>query len=233
MRRNLKLDWEDCKNVRDLGGLPAGDGRRTRVGALVRSDTPSRLTARGWEALWDYGIRTIITLYTDGHTEPELDLTEVPAGIEVKRVAIEDLGDEEFLHKWASSWLWSTPLYYQDALQKWPQRHAEVIRLFAQAQPGGVLFHCVRGHDRTGIITLLFLSLVGVSAADILADYELSVDPKREELLAGEGTTTRDVILDILASLDADIYLLGAGLSLAEIEAAKERLLEPGEGIGG
>jgi hypothetical protein len=157
----------------------------------------------------------------------------VPTGIEVKRVAIEDLGDEEFLHKWASSWLWSTPLYYQDALDKWPQRHAEVIRLFAQAQPGGVLFHCVRGHDRTGIMALLFLALVGVSEGDILADYELSVDPKREELLVGEGTTTREVILDTLDSLDAEAYLLAAGLSLAEIEAVRNKLLEQFKGDGG
>ena len=40
------LDWDGCGNVRDLGGLPAADGRRTQRGALVRADALDRLTAR-------------------------------------------------------------------------------------------------------------------------------------------------------------------------------------------
>jgi protein tyrosine/serine phosphatase len=53
------LDWEGCFNVRDLGGLPAADGRHTRWGALVRADAVDRLTAAGWAALHDHGVRTI------------------------------------------------------------------------------------------------------------------------------------------------------------------------------
>jgi hypothetical protein len=47
-------------------------------------------------------------------------------------------------------------------------------------------FHCIRGHDRTGIIALLLLALVGVTPDEIIADYELSPDPERDELLARE-----------------------------------------------
>ena len=60
------LYWDGCTNARDLGGLGTSDGRMTRWGAVVRSDTPARLTATGWSALYAYGIRTIITLRTDG-----------------------------------------------------------------------------------------------------------------------------------------------------------------------
>ncbi|MCK7522506.1 MAG: hypothetical protein MZV64_34915 [Ignavibacteriales bacterium] len=42
----------------------------------------------------------------------------------------------EFRNKWASSELWCTPLYYHDALRRWPERHAAVISAIAQAQPG-------------------------------------------------------------------------------------------------
>lgn len=227
MMRNRLLNWDGCKNVRDLGGLSACDGRKTRWGALVRSDDPFKLTTKGWEALWVHGIRTIITLRTEGKTEYNFDLKVLPSGVKVVSVAIEDLGDNEFLQKWAATDLWCTPLYYQDALRRWPQRHAEVVASFAQAQPGGVLIHCVRGNDRTGIITLLLLALVGVAAEDIVTDYELSPDPERDEILRASDTSSRNVILETLANLDVETYLLGAGLSLSDLEAVRERLLEP------
>ena len=99
----------------------------------------------------------------------------------------------------------------------------------ARARPGGVLFHCVRGVDRTGIIALLLLASVGVTADDILADYELSVDPEREVFLAREHTTTRDVILSTLASLDIEAYLREGGLSQTDLETIRARLLEPSD----
>ena len=45
------VDWEGCLNGRDLGGLPAADGQRTRDGALFRSDSHSRLTSAGAAAV--------------------------------------------------------------------------------------------------------------------------------------------------------------------------------------
>jgi protein-tyrosine phosphatase len=100
------------------------------------------------------------------------------------------------------------------------------MRAIAQAQPGGVLFHCIRGHDRTGIIALLLLALAGVAPDDIVADYELSLDPERDALLARQGTSTREVILATLAGLDAEAYLRAGGLSEADLVAVRGRLLE-------
>jgi protein tyrosine/serine phosphatase len=174
------LVWDGCTNVRDLGGLSTVDGRKTLWRAIVRSDTPSRLTEAGWSALYAYGIRTIITLRTHGMTENELDFKPPYSDIAIVQAAIEDITDTEFLQQWAATNLWGTPLYYKDALQRWPERHAAVISAVARAQPGGVLFHCIRGHDRTGIIALLLLTLAGVTLDDIIADYELSLDPDRD-----------------------------------------------------
>ena len=41
------LNWDGCINVRDLGGIPTREGGLTRRGAIVRSDTPARLTPAG------------------------------------------------------------------------------------------------------------------------------------------------------------------------------------------
>jgi protein tyrosine/serine phosphatase len=59
------LDWEGCFNVRDLGGLPAKGGRRTRWGAVVRADALDGLTQAGWRALTEHGVRTVIDLRND------------------------------------------------------------------------------------------------------------------------------------------------------------------------
>ena len=79
------------------------------------------------------------------------------------------------------------------------------------------------------IIGLLLLSLVGISPEDILADYELSVDPEREEILANHGTTTRDVILKTVSQLNAEEYLLSGGMTKADIDAIRARFLDNGK----
>jgi len=219
------LRWEGCSNVRDLGGLRTCDGRVTRWKTIVRSDTPARLTAAGWSALYAYGIRTIITIRTHGMTEDELNFTSPYSDLITVQAAIEDVTDSEFVQQWATSELWATPLYYQDALRRWPERHAAVISAIAQAQPGGVLFHCIRGNDRTGIITLLLLALAGVTLEEMIADYELSPDPEREQLLVREHSSVRETLLGALAGLDIESYLRMGGVSLHELAVVRNRLL--------
>lgn len=225
MADNRCLTWEGCVNVRDLGGLRTCDGRVTRWGAVVRSDHPARLSAAGWSALYAHGIRTILSLRTHGMVEDVPDSAPRPAGLTTLCAAIEDVTDLAFRQQWASSELWCTPLYYRDALERWPARHAAAISTVARAKPGGVLIHCKRGVDRTGIMTLLLLALVGVPADEIVADYELSVDPEREEILAREHTSTREVLYATLAWLDIEAYLRAGGLSQEDLAAARARLL--------
>jgi protein-tyrosine phosphatase len=223
--QNRILHWYGCHNVRDLGGLRALDGRVTRFGAIVRADAPARLGESGWAALHAYGVRTIVSLRTHGLNEPELDVHPPYADIAVAQVAIEDVTDPEFREKWASSDTWCTPLYYKDAIQRWPQRHAAAISAIARAGPGGVLFHCVRGVDRTGIISLLLLSLARIRPDDILADYDLSADPEREAILAREHSSVRESVLGALDGLEVESYLLAGGASRDDLSAIKARLL--------
>ena len=127
--------------------------------------------------------------------DPELNITLRYSDIITVQVAIEYITDTEFVQQCVATNLWGTPLYYQYALRQWPERHAAAISAIARAQPGGVLFHCIRGNDRTGIIALLLLMLAGVTPDDIIADYELSPDPDRDVLLAREHSSVRDAIV--------------------------------------
>lgn len=221
------LTWEGCNNVRDLGGMNASNGSKTRWGAIVRGDQPSRLTENGWSALFGYGIRTIVSLRTHGLEEKEYPMVVPPyPEIQVVSVEIEDVTDLEFREKWASSDLWGTPLYFSDALNRWPQRHAAALQAIARAKPGGVLFHCGRGHDRTGIIAFLVLALAGVSMEDITADYELSVDTVRDQLLAERNTNSYEVLLKTLEGMNLENYLIEGGMTRDDIDAIRTRFLE-------
>jgi hypothetical protein len=74
-------------------------------------------------------------------------------------------------------------------------------------------------------MALLLLALVGVSPDDIIADYELSPDPERDELLAREHSSVRDAILSALAGLNIDSYLSMGGVSQDDLAAVRKRLL--------
>ncbi len=87
-----------------------------------------------------------------------------------------------------------------------------------------MLFHCIRGNDRTGIIALLLLALAGVEPEEILADYVLSPDPYRDELLAREHSSVGEAIHSTLAGLDVENYLLAGGASPADLAAIRSRL---------
>jgi protein-tyrosine phosphatase len=235
MSDDRHLDWDGCFNVRDLGGLRSADGRETRLGAVVRADAVDRLTAAGWAALQAHGVRTVIDLRNVDELEP--DVVPRPAGLATVRLALDGIEDAEFWDHWKEQ---APPLYYGPFLGRFPGRVAGVMAAIARARPGGVLIHCVGGRDRTGLIAMLLLALVGVAPDDIAADHALSTDrlvalyaqsgqddqgPMLEEFLAREGTTARELILSTLAALDVEDYLRAAGLGEYDMVALRERLL--------
>ena len=221
-----KLDWEGCSNARDLGGLPAAGGRRTRERALVRSDSVARLTAPGWRSLARYGIRTIIDLRND--EEIGQDAAPRPSAVATVRVPLDVSEDREFWDAWRNGPQFGTPLYYRPHLERHPERNAAVLAAIAEAPPGGVLFHCAGGRDRSGQVAMLVLALVGVSAAEIAADYALSVGddtPMLQAFLAERGTSAERLIVELLSGLDVERHLLDHGLERRHVRALRERLL--------
>jgi protein-tyrosine phosphatase len=240
------LDWPGCANVRDLGGLRTAGGQVTRWGAAVRSDSLDRLTAEGWRALEAHGIRTVLDLRNEVERAGEAYACDVT----VHAVPVEDDADRDFVARWRP---FSTPHYYRAALDRWPVRTAAAIKAFVHASPGGVVIHCGLGRDRTGLVVLLLLALAGVEAEDIADDYELSsgrLPPLDVDALLArpsnvnartvaefqqdlaterrrrEKKTDRQAILGLLSSFDVEGYLLDAGLTPAELAAARRRLVE-------
>jgi protein tyrosine/serine phosphatase len=236
------LAWDACLNVRDLGGLVAADGRRLRRGALIRSDQLCRLNDGGRTALIAHGIRTVIDLRTAAEAERDPDPIWDRHGIDYAPIP------QQSEQLWREFDPIARTRAERDALaiDRCADQNAAMARAVAHAAPGGVLVHCLAGKDRTGIAIALLLGLVCVSETDIAADYALSeaaLAAEREAALAAapdeeargrieRGYDSRaETMLATLAHLrtrhgGADAYLTRAGLSGADAQRIRERLLD-------
>jgi protein tyrosine/serine phosphatase len=236
------LAWGACLNVRDLGGLATSDGRRLRRGALVRSDQLCRLDDGGRESLLAHGVRTVIDLRTPAEAERDPDPIWHEHGIDYLQIP------QQSEQLWREFDPIAKTRAERDALaiDRCSEQNAAMARAVAQAAPGGVLIHCLAGKDRTGIAVALLLGLVGVSDADIAADYALSEAALASEKVAAlaaapdeeargrieRGYDSRaETMLATLAHLRARhggavAYLTRAGLTATEIERIRVRLLD-------
>jgi protein-tyrosine phosphatase len=236
------LAWDACLNVRDLGGLTTADGRRVRRGALVRSDQLCRLRDGGRTALVAHGVRTVIDLRTPAEVERDPDPIWHEHGVDYLLIP------QQSEQLWREMDPVARTRTERDCMVI--DRRAEQIvamaRAVAHAVPGGVLIHCLAGKDRTGIAVAMLLSLADVSEADIAADYTLSAPNLAAELAAALAAAADDeararlersydaraeTMLATLAHLrtrhgGAKVYLTGAGLSDADIERIRARLLD-------
>jgi protein-tyrosine phosphatase len=192
------------------------DGRVTRRGALVRSEALDALSPEGWEALRAHGVRTIIDLRND---DERADASPTPAGIEIVHIALDRLDeDPEFWTDWMNGPQFGTPLYYRPFMQRFPHRIDEVLDAIEQAQPGGVLFHCVGGRDRTGLVAIALLAVAGVAPEVIAEDYARAAerahtyDPALDEFLSENGTSARELVMELAAGLELDRPALRARL---------------------
>jgi protein tyrosine/serine phosphatase len=242
------LEWEGCLNVRDLGGLPTEDGRRTRLGGVVRSDNIRKLTDSGWRALADHGIELIVDLRW-----PEELAEDAPRDVDIEVVHVSVLGpavDPEYIEELdaqlasvddvADHYAWS----YVDWLERYRDRFGRVFVAIADAE-GGVVVHCMGGKDRTGVVSALLLRLAGVSLDAIGADYGVTaanlepstsrwipaiedpVERAKWEKLRG---TPPDAMVRVVREIedrygDVASYLRAAGVDDERIERLRERLV--------
>lgn len=257
MQRRI-IAWEGFHNARDLGGLPTRDGSMVRFGQLIRSADLRFVTAAGWRSAYAAGVRTVVDLRNDEEVQPvekddiaantgsarfvaETHRTALPPGVRLVRVALDGVEDVELWRYLNEERLNGTPLYFTPFLERRPDRVGAVITAIARADPGGVIFHCGAGRDRTGLIGLLLLALAGVDADVIADDYEMTAEPLRtlharlgrddEELqavaqaMADKGTTVRAAIRATLTGFNVTSYLMTAGVTATDLAALRRRLL--------
>lgn len=152
-------------NIRDLGNLRAGPGRRTVPGILYRSASPLAEDLPPTD-LPQWPARTVIDLRSNG----ELTTSSHPLDRAGTTVHLLPLLDDEELGLLPRGDLGAI---YRVLVQRAARQLARVVRL-AAAGDSPVLIHCAAGKDRTGIAISLLLCCAGVSCGDIVADYTRS-----------------------------------------------------------
>jgi protein-tyrosine phosphatase len=156
-------------NVRELGGHPTLDGAETRKHSLLRADDLAQLTDEGMQALAEYGVRTIVDLRWPG----EIAVKPHPValgqrGVSCHRISL--LASDEM--QWASlSGECTKEMWKCAVLEHTRPQLKEVLDIIADAATEPLLFHCVAGKDRTGVIAALLLALADVKPDVIAADY--------------------------------------------------------------
>ena len=229
MLRHIPLG--QMNNLRDLGGYLGADGRVTVWERFLRGDTPLGLKDRDIQWLLDRDITTIIDLRTPAEVLRKPDqLSTIPGFHYVNCPLLEGEAMPNLANDVARG--------YFDLVEGKTMVRTAMAEM--AAAPGGVLFHCTAGKDRTGLLSALLLGLAGVSRADILADYQVSetyladiiqrIKRVVPDLAPFAGASRSDYLggcLDLLEEAYGSVagYLLGAGLTAGELETLQRKLL--------
>ena len=161
--RHLPLDG--TRNVRDVGGYPAADGRRMRWRTLLRSDELTRLPRHAQEELVELGVRQVIDL----RWPEELDRSPnvFVRSDRVRYTPISLLDDDPTPHGGLAG-------MYRHVFDARADQLADVVRALLADDGLPAVIGCAAGKDRTGVTVALLLDLAGVDHATIVDDYALS-----------------------------------------------------------
>lgn len=253
---------EGTANFRDIGGYRTYDGATVRTGVVYRSEALNKVTAAGITKMQSLRLSGIVDFRTSaeiGANGPD----KVPAGVPDTNLPISDGGYLQTLYAVVNS---RDPVQQQAMLGdgKAAQMMLTMYRSFVSdpatraqfaATARGIangtvsLYHCSAGKDRTGWMTAILLTAVGVPQATADGDYLLSNqnlkagnDALKQQLLAG-GLMQHPELLDPLLTVDQSYindaraeataeygsfgrYLLdGLGLDVQTLAKLRQRLV--------
>ncbi|WP_344260720.1 tyrosine-protein phosphatase [Actinomadura napierensis] len=166
-------------NVRDIGGYTARDGRHVRYGAVYRSASLSKVTATGVAQLQRLGLsasvdfRSQLEVGMSGADKLPAGVTPVAANINafsptlltmvpelLKAILAQDKPGEFMALSYRG--------FVHDPDSR--KQFSAALKRIASAK-GPVLYHCTEGKDRTGVMTAVLLTALGVDKTQVYGDY--------------------------------------------------------------
>ena len=173
------IGLKGSKNTRDLGGLRAVGGV-VRPRMLLRGGHLHSLARRDIATLRDdYRVRLVIDLRTDIECREKPDIP-IPGAV-YQHIPLFDAAAAGITHEEATDDRMGVLARLPDIRELYRsvlhgvslERLAEVIGLITEfaGEDGAILYHCTEGKDRTGIVSLILLWILGVPYAGIMEDY--------------------------------------------------------------
>ncbi|WP_067667617.1 tyrosine-protein phosphatase [Nocardia miyunensis] len=163
-------------NYRDVGQLHTSRGRNLRSGVLLRSAHLCRIDARGQETLRELGVRTVHDLRGPREID-HLGADALPADVRLRLTPFDSAIGGQPPHEAAAErdGLAEMLAVYR-SFPGMSEAHAALLAIAESILrgDGAVLVHCAAGKDRTGWAIATLLRAIGVSEADILAEFLLS-----------------------------------------------------------
>lgn len=176
------LPLENVRNPRDLGGYVGYMGRKIKRHRLLRTGKISDIGKQDAKFLQDYGLTKIIDLRSplECHNSPDSEI----AGVEHFNIPLsiddntnggkKDIAQvfETYRHDQYAGFKMMCERYEAHVMKKHAQDSVRrILEILANTKDGAVLYHCSEGKDRTGIVTVVILHLLGVEMETIRQDY--------------------------------------------------------------
>lgn len=238
------LTFTSTYNFRDVGGYAGLDGRTVRWQRLYRADALHRLTGQDWDTFAALGVRTVIDLRRAFEVETHGRVAPYE-GLDYRNLVLHHVDWKDVPHpEEVEHERWLADRYLNFA-EDGRQALYDALTVIAEPESAPVVVHCMAGKDRTGVTCALTLALVGVSDADIAADYALTttsmaglVKHLRETnpaVINGNEhmfDSPAEAMLLFLADLRAlhgsiENYVREIGITDEQVAALRDHLLEP------
>ena len=174
------ITFDGILNARDLGGIPAADGKRVRPGRLLRGAGLAHASDRDIDRLRnEFRLRHIVDLRDakecarqPDRAVPGAEYHSIPA---LPALPVLPHESREFQSGPPDFAMLFARLYDKlGASEVTRETYREFFRILLNCHDGAVYFHCTQGKDRTGIGALLILTALGADMEDVQADYFLS-----------------------------------------------------------
>lgn len=223
------------RNLRDVGGYPTRDGRRTRWRTLLRTDALDRLPASSQAALLDLGLRQVIDLRWPHELDAAPSVFHHSDRVTYRSIPL--LEDDPTPYGGLAG-------TYRHMLDARAPQLVEVVRVLLQPDGLPAVIGCAAGKDRTGVAIAVVLGAVGVPHSVIVEDYALSeasfASENEDEHLVDWRAGAIQVecppahMIGTLEHLErrhggAAALLAENGLTVDELDGLRELLTEPAE----
>lgn len=173
-------------NVRDLGGMPAANGRRIQPRRLVRSGELHDATAEDMKQLMHmHDVDCIIDFRAKSEMDREPDPISMMTGVKYMHIPVLKEEAIGIMHKgslvkdlqsaidYAGSPYEIMSEFYQKAVlgESGMLAYRTFLHDLLEEEAGATLWHCTQGKDRTGIAAILAEYILGVPYEYIRDDY--------------------------------------------------------------